>query len=365
MLIRFLTARTFKAHCFTYPIRAFADHLRQLGLTVKLHHRTNPTLFDCDVLCVGTEFFVRQKRLNREPKSMWEFVRRHRSDVPTLVWFDTTASTGTTYFQVMPFVDLYAKNQLLRDHSLYTTSLHGNRYYSEYYNRHRGIVDTDVDRLREPAQPEQLSKLAVSWNLGLGDYRTFTKWGRRVRILWPWANYRPEVTPAWADRDIDVSYRVAMHSHLATIAYHREETRRRLEDIAATGKYRVVLGSKVPHREYQEEIRRTRVLPSPFGLGEFCFRDIECLRAGAALFKPDMSHLETWPDYYEPDITYVPYSWDFSDFQDKLVELLESPVLRRRIAAAGQQRYLDSVSPAGGEAFGQHFASLIRKAIRE
>lgn len=105
-------------------------------------------------------------------------------------------------------------------------------------------------------------------------------------------------------------------------------------------------------------------MPSPFGEGEVCYRDFECFLSGAALLKPDMGHLETWPNYYEPNITYAPYKWDFSDFQPALLELLESSEKRLSIARAGQERYLQSLSPAGGEAFALHFKELIEKAIK-
>ena len=107
----------------------------------------------------------------------------------------------------------------------------------------------------------------------------------------------------------------------------------------------------------------TRVVPSPFGTGEVCFRDFECFLAGAALLKPDMSHMESWPDYYEPGVTYMPHAWDFSDFQAKLTELLESQDLCRSIAQVGQNKYLESLSEAGGNAFAQHFSGLMRQAI--
>jgi len=45
--------------------------------------------------------------------------------------------------------------------------------------------------------------------------------------------------------------------------------------------------------------------------------------------------------------------------------LLESPSTCHRIAQAGQNRYLESLSPAGGEAFAQHFAALIQKAVEK
>jgi len=246
---------------------------------------------------------------------------------------------------------------------LYAERFYDDRYYTDYYHR-LGVVEGGGRKSqRQPAQPEELHKLAVSWNLGLGDYRTFAKWGRRLRIFWPWASYRVKATPVGADRDIDVSYRASSRYNVAAVSFQRQETRRQLMKLAADGEYSVVCGGKIPYRQYREEMGRTLIVPSPFGLGEVCYRDFECFLAGATLFKPDMSHLETWPNYYEDGITYVSHAWDFSDFQSKLTELLDCPAMRQRIAQAGQDRYLNSLSPVGGEAFAKHFAALIRKAI--
>ena len=85
--------------------------------------------------------------------------------------------------------------------------------------------------------------------------------------------------------------------------------------------------------------------------------------AGASLVKPDMSHMETWPDYFESGVTYIPHAWDFSDFQAKISELLDSPVECHRIAQAAQDRYLGTLSQAGGEEFADHLISLVRKAV--
>jgi hypothetical protein len=75
-----------------------------------------------------------------------------------------------------------------------------------------------------------------------------------------------------------------------------------------------------------------------------------------------MGHLETWPDYYEPEATYVPHAWDFSDFQAKTNELLASPARCRGIARSAQERYLETLSDCGGERFAAHFAALIKSA---
>jgi hypothetical protein len=63
-----------------------------------------------------------------------------------------------------------------------------------------------------------------------------------------------------------------------------------------------------------------------------CWRDFEAAWAGALLVKPDMSHVETAPDLFVPDETYVPLQWDFEDLAAVIADVLADEPRRRRIA---------------------------------
>jgi hypothetical protein len=115
----------------------------------------------------------------------------------------------------------------------------------------------------------------------------------------------------------------------------------------------------LPREEYLEELRAARVGVSPFGYGEVCFRDFEIILAGAALLKPDMSHLETWPPLYAAGETYAAHLWDVSDLGQTVKDLLAGD--RWREIAAGAQsvyrRYL--FERAGHEEFCRRVASIV------
>ena len=76
-----------------------------------------------------------------------------------------------------------------------------------------------------------------------------------------------------------------------------------------------------------------------------------------------MSMIETWPNYYIPDVTYVPFSWDFSDFKTKLSDLLDNSEKRISIASQGQNNYMASISQEGGRRFAKRFKSLLTLAL--
>ena len=60
------------------------------------------------------------------------------------IWFDNTDSSGTMFFDVMPYVDLYAKNQLLRDRSRDASPVCGARARAFFTPGHRWDF-TDFD----------------------------------------------------------------------------------------------------------------------------------------------------------------------------------------------------------------------------
>ncbi len=82
---------------------------------------------------------------------------------------------------------------------------------------------------------------------------------------------------------------------------------------------------------YMDEMRRARLCLSPFGYGELCWRDIEAFLAGAVLIKPDMRHLDTLPDLYVPQETYLPVCWDYADLPEVVEHALADASLRRHL----------------------------------
>lgn len=96
-----------------------------------------------------------------------------------------------------------------------------------------------------------------------------------------------------AGRDIEVHARLGLVSQLS-LAHHRQLILNKI------GKDQRFISGEVGQRQYNNELVRSRIVLSPFGWGELCFRDFEAVFSGALLMKPDMSHLETWPDVFSP-----------------------------------------------------------------
>ena len=85
----------------------------------------------------------------------------------------------------------------------------------------------------------------------------------------------------------------------------------------------------------------SKVVFSPFGWGELCFRDYEAVYCGCLLVKPSMDHVVTSPDIFEAGVTYVPVKWDLSDLTEKIEYYLAHTGEAEAIVKEGQHRLRD------------------------
>jgi hypothetical protein len=378
-----LSKRTYRPHCFTYPLRAWRSRLRDIGLNLHLFYRhDDPRLIDCDVLLALSDTFDH----NKPPRWLrWldgydpaavpqpaKWLASVQKKVGALVWCDNNAATGKFPHgdqSLFSYVDLYAKKQLLKDRSLYKGAYYKRDWYiAKFYDRYYADILAGKTDLAEPIPglaDDEIAKLTLTWNHGLADYNDLPLLPRqRYRPYWPVARFRGKLGDPAAPRPIDLSCRIGMNYSNPVVTQVRRETRRRVDAIAAGSRYSIRASGRMTYRKYINEMVKTRTVLSPFGYGEICWRDFEVFLSGAALVKPRMDHIETWPDCsYDPGETYIPYNWDFSDFDEVISDALQIPDKTRAVAVNGQERYLRTLTPAFGERFAAHVRALVDRAL--
>lgn len=277
-----------------------------------------------------------------------------RTKCNMLIWLDTADSTGTCMFDVMPYVDLYFKKQLLKDKSLYCRDLYGARLFCDYYHKFLGIEDPQItERAYPPTSPKYLNKLRISWNVALGDlYATPLQ-----MLLHPHTVKRPRFLSPDTDRSLDVQYRGNGYSPIA--GYPRSEASRLIQQIDGISISDVT--KKIPKKEYIAEGMSSKAILSPFGWGEICGRDFEAFVYGACMIKQSMEPFETYPDLYKSGITYVPLKWDFSDFKVKVLKAASEDY--KRIAKEAQSRYKFYFTNEGRKEFANHIVTEIERSV--
>ena len=60
---------------------------------------------------------------------------------------------------------------------------------------------------------------------------------------------------------------------------------------------------KINRSNYFRELANSLISVSPFGLGEITLKDFESFISGSILFKPNMNHMETFPNIYVDNIS--------------------------------------------------------------
>ncbi|TVQ97064.1 MAG: hypothetical protein EA403_15265 [Spirochaetaceae bacterium] len=230
-----------------------------------------------------------------------------------LAVFDDGDSGDIYYPEALPLVDEYWKKQLYRDRNQY------------------------------PAQiASQMHKIRLAWNLGIGSFPVSSAqltWARRaVHFLSPhtlrffYRDPRKFQRPG-APKENFVSARFPVHTGNSIVRDHRALFQKTADQspLFRTG--------TVPRRQFYAELDRSTAVLSPYGYGEICFRDFEAILHESVLFKPDMSHLETWPDVYLPMKTYVPLEHDGSDLIARAREVIQNPMLREELVNNASRVY--------------------------
>ena len=81
---------------------------------------------------------------------------------------------------------------------------------------------------------------------------------------------------------------------------------------------------KLPYQEYINVLYNSKVAISPFGMGELCFRDFECIQFGTIIIKPSMSMVNTIPNIYESNDTYLSVMYDWSNLNETIDYVLSN-----------------------------------------
>lgn len=348
---------------FWYPLYLNRRFLREIGLTFQFFREISGRIHDCDVLFLSSRYFHIEGQSPEDKQRILKTVEALNAKINQIVWFDLRDSSGNTQFEVIPYVSKYLKKQLLVDRTEYQRQFYGNRVYTDYFHKRFGVTDTyEEESAPLPAGAE--GKLGLSWNIGMLDNRGggFTKkiaccLRDGIEAYFGLSHWLPHRSPR-AHRDINLVALFHVDYKRATVAFQR---RKALEILGKLNKPAVMIGGRLPRAQFLRTIARSKIVLSLFGWGEICFRDFETFLAGAALLMPDMSHLETWPQFYTAGETYWPIRWDLSDLIESYHYLLSHDNDRLDLAICGQERYLATWTEEGRRVFCERLGNIVRE----
>jgi hypothetical protein len=319
---------------FQFPLRYNKARLRNCGMELNFFDsHAKSKIFECDVLGVSNKYFGKTWRTDDE--QIFTFLSKAREQGCKILWFDIQDSTGTTQFNVLPYVDRYLKAQILKDLHGYKRRYRSHRIFAEYYHDLFNVpVEVLNERLHDHPSDEDLEKINVSWNSGMSHYGSARKYYKKIWHSMPlfprW--YPKRWTDPSVDRGVPVSCRIGARYSRAAISRSREQVKEIMRKMG-------VPAEKIPREEYFAEMRNSIAAVSPFGLGEISLRDFEIVISGGAIVKQNSDHLKTWPNLFVDNETYIPIAWNLSDLDSVIDTIRSNPSEAVRIATTAQDRY--------------------------
>jgi hypothetical protein len=259
-----------------------------------------------DTVCIQTWF-------DRKPEDLAELFGKVREQNPDarIVYLDWFAPTDLRLAETLHNqVDVYVKKHLFRDRSHYARPTFGDTNLMDYF----GKLYKLPHETRQFAIPEGFfSQLLLGPSFATADYML-------PKFLYGSAPTGP--------RTVDLQARISFKG----TPWYNQMRQDAIESLDSMSDLKIASGVGVPRRAYLRELAASKLCFSPFGYGEVCWRDYEAVMCGSVLLKPDMSHVETYPDIFRAGETYVPLRWDLADLEDKVRYYLAHPLECARIA---------------------------------
>lgn len=324
--------------------RLFADRKVNLFFFYKIRQK----LFESDVLFLNSNVLRDYWASNKS--FIFELLDEAGKHSQKIIWFDTTDSVWCTQFEVLPYVDVFLKSQIFSDKKMYLHKYRTGRIFTDFFDNLYNSGEKDY--LYSLPDEKFLDKIDISWNTCFENY-TQNRYGVRARVK---QRLRPLIssfldekldvrfTPFANSRNVDVSCRFGLSHSRPSVVDHRKAIMKIVRE-------RGVECKKISLFDYYDEMKKSKVAIGPFGVGEITLRDYEIIICGAVLMKPQMRHLHTWPDIFQPEQTFMPYEWDLSDFNAKLDLLLADNELCKAISEKAQDSYKDLLFGTGREQF--------------
>jgi hypothetical protein len=214
-----------------------------------------------------------------------------------IAFMDWFAPLTIPYAEVADrYIDIYIKKQTFKNFDDYQQITIGDTNLSDYYSR-RHLLDLPTMQFSPPKDFE-----------------------KKIR-LWPNFYLSPQMVdlflgrvPDRHNRPIDLHARIAVNG----VDWYRAMRQESWDAIKSLNGYSVASEGRVPRHRFFDELRKSKIVFSPFGYGEVCWRDYEAFATGALLLKPTMSHVETFSEDFIKDQTYIELSWDLKLFNNKV-----------------------------------------------
>jgi hypothetical protein len=349
-----------------YPVFLNQKGIEELGYKIRFFNVFNlpPKEVLSDTIIIDSR--VRRNLVGKSDATVQQkreifagFISKLKTGSRSIILFDTS-DTCTIQFYLLPHVALYCKKQLFKDSSVYEYNLYDSRLFADYYDKKYRISRQDGSFFKSTKNNqydiylENKHKIRISWNILLAISNYLNSFAKTAFVLGK--NFYLKYGSTNTSKKYIISGNFYKDYKKPSAAFQRKKLHQLLSNHNLSERFTI---GTVPKKQYRRNIFESEFVVSPFGWGEVCYRDFEAFIAGAALIKPDMGHINTWPDLYVPGRTYYPISWDFKNWDEQFNAILSDDKKRKEMAKYSQEQFKNLWSKARMQHFCERFVELI------
>ena len=166
------------------------------------------------------------------------------------------------------------------------------RIYSDFYHSKFNVIDNEEEFSKPIKNKINLKKLKLGWNSCFLNHdfispimnKIYTIFNIRNLIRFRHIYKYPSIL-----RDNSIQARFGNNYNKNTIMFQRKLTAEKLSSYVSV--------NKLKRYGYIQELTKSWSVLSPFGFGEITLKDFKAFIYGCLLLKPNMDHLETWPNF--------------------------------------------------------------------
>ena len=342
---------------FLYPLIKWKNKIKSEKIKFNVNYNLKNNLRS-DIIILDSKYH-RNNWINNSQK-IYQDLSFLKNQCNKLVYCDTGDSSGWIQLKVFKYVDKYWKLQILKNKKLYLNKFYDGRVYTDYYyklikkNNYKTMYK-EIEDWSDPIPEEKLSKIQVCWNTSLADYSLtshfvglfYQKYLRRIFIKNSFSNF----FSGNKLKKNNIMFNFNTNYSRSMIAYQRSELNKL---------FKLESNKRLSKVNYYKKLSNSKICISPFGWGEIAYRDYETFLNQSILLKPNMDHLETWPQLFIKDKTYLDFNWSLGDVKQVYEKILDDYEKYIDIAATGHSNYLKYLY---GEDAEDKFVSRLTKLI--
>lgn len=267
-----------------------------------------------------------------------------------------------------PDVKFWLKRNTYRDFQLNNADLTGAQYHYQILNDipefHTEIVAKSP---AAPVTPEMASKIRLLPTACSDRFSYF----REQKIDWNWkrpidvsfaglVDYDGRGIEFWDGKLAEAEEAATTEGNGYLPGLHR---RAAVKQLTRLHHLRVLIGMNraMGPDVYRMSMMRSSISVSPWGLGEYAYRDYESILAGCLLVKPLSDHVQTFaPDIYQSGKYYIPCRPDFSDLTDVIENIMGNRDRAVEVARRAREDMLEATSP---NRVYDYYLDLFRQAL--